>query len=67
MSPLLIAQLIIALGPVAFDLIDKLVAVWSKPALTVDEVLALTKVARTSYDEYIAKGAQAQAQAPKPA
>jgi hypothetical protein len=60
MPPLVIAQLIIALGPSAFSLIESLIAVWSKPTLTVDEVLAITKVARTSYDEYIAK-AQAQA------
>lgn len=64
MSASIIAQLIIALGPAAFNLIEALVAVWSKPTLTVDEVLALTKVARTSYDDYIAK-AQAQNQAVK--
>lgn len=54
MTPELIAKLIIALGPVALDLIPKLTAVWTKVDLTVQEVTDLCKVARTSYDEYIA-------------
>jgi len=54
MSPALIAQLIIALGPIALELIPKLTAIWSKPALTLDEVNALCEPAKKSYDEYIA-------------
>lgn len=50
-----IAQLILIFGPKAFDLIEKLVAVWTKE-MTVDEVLAFTKLARKSYDDYIAEG-----------
>lgn len=55
MSPLLIAQLIVSLGPVALDLIPKLAALWAKPTLTLDEVNSLCAVAKTSYDEYISK------------
>jgi hypothetical protein len=54
----IIAQLIIALGPTALELIPKLAAVWTKQDLSVEEVLELCKVARKSYDEYLleAKG-----------
>lgn len=64
MSAAIIAQLIIALGPAAFNLIEQLVSLWSKPSLTVDEVLALTKVARTDYDAYIAAAQAAKVTAP---
>lgn len=51
-----IAQLIVALGPVALDLIPKLAELWTKPTLTPDEVKALCLPARKSYDQYIAEG-----------
>ena len=51
---MLIAQLIAALGPVAFQLIQDLIAVWSKPSLTPDEVNAIVAKAQKSYDQYIA-------------
>jgi len=50
-----IAQLIIALGPTALDLIPKLAGVWAKPELTVQEVNDLCAPAKKSYDEYIAE------------
>ena len=50
----MIAQLIIALGPAALDLIPKLTAIWSKPSLTPEEVDALCAPAKKSYDDYIA-------------
>jgi len=50
-----IAQLIIALGPTALDLIPKLAGVWNKPELTVQEVNDLCAPAKKSYDEYIAE------------
>lgn len=62
MSPALIAQLIIALGPPAFQLIQDLMAVWSVPTLTLDQVMAITSKAQKSYDDYIA---QAKAAIPK--
>ncbi len=55
MSAALIAQLIIALGPPAFQLIQDLMAVWNKPTLTVDEVTTITNKAKKSYDDYIAE------------
>jgi len=55
MTPLMIVNLIIALGPTALELIQKLAAIWSKPSLTVDEVVALCAPAKKSYDEYIAE------------
>ena len=55
MTPQMIVSLIIALGPTALDLIQKLAAIWSKPSLTVDEVVALCAPAKKSYDEYIAE------------
>lgn len=55
MSAALIAQLIIALGPVALDLIPKLIAIWNKPSLTPEEVTELCSVAKKSYDDYIAE------------
>lgn len=56
-----LAQLIIALGPSGFGLIEDLAKVWSAPALTLDQVLAITGKARTSYDAYITAAQQAQA------
>lgn len=63
MTGMEIAQLILLFGPKAFDLIEKLVAIWSKP-LTTDEVLAITALARKSYQDYIN---EAQATVPPPA
>ncbi len=54
MSAALIAQLIIALGPPALQLIQDLVAVWNKPSLTLDEVNTICNKAQKSYDSYIA-------------
>ncbi len=55
MNAATIAQLVIALGPVALDLIPKLAAIWHKPDLSSDEVLALCQPAKKSYDEYQAE------------
>lgn len=52
MSAALIANLIIALGPTALDLIPKLAAVWDSQGLTVAQVNDLCSVAKTSYDTY---------------
>lgn len=60
MSAALIAQLVIALGPSAFQLIQDLIAVWSKPSLTLDEVNAICNKAQQSYDSYIAAAKAAQ-------
>lgn len=49
----ILAQLIIALGPTALELIPKLAAIWNKPDLSLDEVVALCKPAKKSYDEYL--------------
>lgn len=54
MNASIIAQLVIALGPVALELIPKLAAIWNTPALTPDEITALCAPAKKSYDEYIA-------------
>ena len=54
MSAALIAQLIIQLGPAAIQLIQDLVAVWSKPTLSPDEVKTICDRAQKSYDQYIA-------------
>ena len=61
MTPQMIVSLIIALGPTALDLIQKLAAIWSKPSLTVDEVVALCAPAKKSYDDYIAEAKAALA------
>jgi hypothetical protein len=58
MNAALIAQLIVALGPTALQLIQDLVAVWDKPALTLDEIKSICDKAQKSYDDYI-KEAQA--------
>lgn len=51
----ILAQLIIALGPTALELIPKLAAIWHKPDLSLDEVVALCLPAKKSYDEYLAE------------
>lgn len=53
MSAAIIAQLIIALGPPAFKVIQQLVAAWNKPEMTVEEVVAFCNLSQKSYDEYI--------------
>ena len=55
MSPTIIAQLIIALGPSALQLIQSLSELWSKPALTPEEVKSLCAVTQKSYDAYLAE------------
>lgn len=55
MSPQLIAQLVVALGPAAFDLIKQLIAVWSTPALTTDQVMTICATSQKSYNDYIAE------------
>jgi len=59
MTAQLIAQLVVVLGPSAFKFIGDLVAVWKKPELTAEEVLALCAPAQKSYEDYIA-GARAK-------
>lgn len=49
------AGLLLLFGPGAIQLIQQLVALWSKPALTVDEVMALCATAQKSYDQYLAE------------
>lgn len=53
MTAATIAQLVIALGPTALDLIPRLAAIWHRDALTADEVTALCAPAKKSYDQYI--------------
>ena len=55
MTAATIAALLIQYGPGAIDLIEKLVAVWEKPALTLQEVLDITAVAKKSYADYLAE------------
>lgn len=55
MSPLIISQLIIALGPPALSLIKDLAAIWHKDVLTPEEVNTIVDKNQTSYDEYIAQ------------
>lgn len=55
MSAAMIASLLITYGPGAVELIQKLVALWSKPELTVEEVNQLCSVAKKSYEDYIAE------------
>lgn len=54
MSAAIVAQLIIALGPTALELIPKLAAIWNAPALTVDQITELCAPAKKSYDDYMA-------------
>jgi hypothetical protein len=63
MSASLIAQLIIALGPAALQLIQELAALWSAPSLTPEQVQAICSKAQKSYDDYIA-AARAAAKIP---
>lgn len=60
MSPVMIAQLIIQLGPTALQLIQDLIQVWDKPSLTPDEVKNIVSKAQKSYDDYIAEAKAAQ-------
>lgn len=55
MSAAIITQLLLAFGPGAIALIEKLVAVWNKPTLTTEEVLDICATAQKSYDAYIAE------------
>jgi len=52
MSGAIIAQLIIALGPVALQYAPKLAEIWNKD-LTVEEVKTFCNLAEKSYDQYI--------------
>lgn len=54
MSAAMVAQLLIAFGPGAIDLIKQLVTLWQKPSLSVDEVNNLCNLAKKSYDDYMA-------------
>lgn len=54
MTAAMIAQLLIQFGPGAIQVVEKLIAVWDKPALTPDEVKGILDVAKTSYASYIA-------------
>jgi hypothetical protein len=49
-----IAQLIIALGPKALEVIVELARIWNK-TLTVDEVQAVCAKSEKSYEAYIAE------------
>lgn len=55
MTASMIAQLLVTFGPGAIHLINDLLAVWSKPALSVDEVKAICDKAQKTYDEYMAE------------
>jgi hypothetical protein len=63
MSAALIAQLLAQFGPAAFSLIKELAAIWSKPSLTVEEVVLFCDKAKKSYDDYVS---EARATALKP-
>ena len=54
MTPAIIAQLILTLGPTALELIPKLAAVWHKESLTLEEVNNLCAVSQTPYEKYMA-------------
>ncbi len=54
MSAAAIFQLLSLFGPPALQMIEDLIALWSKPSLSVDEVLAFTKKSRKSYEDYMA-------------
>jgi hypothetical protein len=64
MTASIIAQLIIALGPVALELIPKLQSVWTKPTLTPEEIEALIAPAKKSYEQYRAEAAARHAVQP---
>lgn len=61
MSGAIIAQLIIALGPVALKLIPELAAIWTN-ALTPEQVNMYCSKAQKTYDEYIAEARAKAAQ-----
>ena len=63
MPAAILAQLIVALGPSALQLIPKLAAVWHKETLTLDEVTQLCAVAATTYEQYRADAKKAAGQA----
>lgn len=52
MTPAIIAQLVLSLGPAALEFIPKLAALWHKQELTLDEVNQLCAVAQTPYEKY---------------
>lgn len=64
MNAATIAQLLIAFGPQAIQLIQQLIGVWNKPTLTPEEVSAIIAplVGKTA-EQYLA---EAQAMAAKP-
>lgn len=53
MTPQILVQLIVTLGPLALELIPKLAAVWHKETLTTEEVLKICSVSEKSYDDYV--------------
>lgn len=53
MTAAMIAQLLLAFGPAAIDLIRQLNQLWSKPELTPEEVDSILAIATKSYDSYI--------------
>ena len=55
MPPAIIAQLIIALGPPALNLIKDLTSIWTKDTVSPAEVIAMMDKAQKSYDDYIAE------------
>lgn len=65
MTGAMIAQLIVALGPVALDLIQKLVGIWNT-SLTPEQVNEICSVTKKSYDDYIAAAKAAVAPPPPP-
>lgn len=66
MTGAVLAQLIIALGPVALDLIPKLIGIWNT-SLTVEQVNTICSVTKKSYDDYIAAAKAANAPPTPPA
>lgn len=58
------AQLVLMFGPKAFELIERLISVWTKE-MTPEEVLGFTAKAKKSYDDYIAE-AEAALKPPTP-
>jgi C4-dicarboxylate transporter len=65
MTAALIAQLLVAFGPEAIQLIQELIAVWNKPSLSQSEVMAIIAplLAKTP-QQYLAA---AEGNAPTPA
>ena len=55
MTPLMLFQLLVALGPTALELIPKLAALWGKQDLTVEEVTEICKVSHKPYDQGLAE------------